>query len=357
MVQMTRGSSPTWTLASSSSWVRGESRLFWACCIKGKSLIAGGGCVSAAVDMLIAWSIPNTCDGGSDAERGSESPPPPFISLHSTTSATLAETCPHRLGRHSDDIALDRAHSTPLRARRIPTLVSRPLPLQLPRLAMSEVNPTGQWKESLSLEETNKVRISLGLKPLKDPNPPSGPTDEERILEGDELAEHNFRKRQEQERREVDEKNLRERIDKARNQKERQRKLTGRGLGEAGEDELDRDAVKKEEGEPEPGDTKQWIKRQKKRAKELAQKRAKEQEEMDRLALEEERDRADKYGEKDLRGIKVSHGADAFEEGEEHVLTLKDSKILDDEGELCLPFPRTSSPCRSVNISDGEVSI
>ncbi|GAA6012282.1 hypothetical protein JCM11491_007081 [Sporobolomyces phaffii] len=188
---------------------------------------------------------------------------------------------------------------------------------------MSEVNPTGQWKESLTLEETNKVRVSLGLKPLKDPNAGAGPTDEERVLEGDELAEHNYRKRQEHERRLQDEKDLQTRLDKARNSKERAKKLVGVSLGRD-EDRNDDD---------DSGDTKSWIKKQKKRAKELAAKRAKEQEEMDRLAEEEEieRIRGDRYGEKDLKGIKVSHGADAFEEGEEHVLTLKDSKILDDE--------------------------
>lgn len=197
---------------------------------------------------------------------------------------------------------------------------------------MSDPNPTGQWKESLSLEETNKVRISLGLKPLKDPNPAnSGPTDEERILEGDELAEHNFRKRKEEERRKVEEKELQERLDRARNQKERGKKLTGRGLG----DDEDSSTVIKGGlggvGEEGGGDTKSWIKKQKKRAKEQALKRAKEQEEMDRLAEDEEEERITRYGAKDLKGIKVSHGADAFEEGEEHVLTLKDSKILDDE--------------------------
>ncbi|GAA5963083.1 hypothetical protein JCM3765_001763 [Sporobolomyces pararoseus] len=190
---------------------------------------------------------------------------------------------------------------------------------------MSEVNPTGQWKESLSLEETNKVRISLGLKPLKDPNPPSGPTEEERILQGDELAEFNFRKRQEKERREREEKELGDRLERARNQKERGKKLRGVTLGglAAGEEQ--------DEGEGDEGDTKAWLKRQKKRAKELALKRAKEQEEMDKLAQQEELERSEKYGEKDLKGIKVSHGAEQFEEGEEHVLTLKDSKILDDE--------------------------
>ena len=68
------------------------------------------------------------------------------------------------------------------------------------------------------------------------------------------------------------------------------------------------------------------MKKQKKRAKqreqELAARRAREQEELDKAA----------YGEQDLAGIKVGHGADAFEAGEDVVLTLKDSRVLAGEG-------------------------
>ncbi|BGP15980.1 hypothetical protein JCM10213_004797 [Rhodosporidiobolus nylandii] len=183
---------------------------------------------------------------------------------------------------------------------------------------------TSGWKESLSLEETNKIRISLGLKPIADPNAGAKEGDQP-ALEGDALAEDNFAKRREAELREKDAQALKERIDKARNQKDRARKLVGRGLGVADEDE------EKVKQEAEGDDTKAWVKKQKKRAKELAEKRAREQEEADRLAEEEEKARASAYGEDDLKGLKVAHGADAFEEGEEAVLTLKDSRILDDE--------------------------
>ncbi|GAA5928585.1 U4/U6-U5 snRNP complex subunit SNU66 [Sporobolomyces koalae] len=187
---------------------------------------------------------------------------------------------------------------------------------------MADVNPTGQWKESLTLEETNKVRVSLGLKPLKDPNPPAGgPTEEARELDGDQLAELNYRKTQDSLRRQQDEKDLQARLDKARNHKERHRKLVGTGLADQPNVQDDNDDA----------DTKSWIRKQKKRAKELAAKREQEQAEQDRLAEEELRQSATKYGERDLSGIKVSHDADAFEDGEEHVLTLKDSRILDDE--------------------------
>lgn len=121
------------------------------------------------------------------------------------------------------------------------------------------------------------------------------------------------------------------RIEKARNAKERAKRLGGRGLGEADEDE---GKVKREDGTPavdSDADAKAWVKRQKKRAKELAAKREKDLEEEERRAAEE--GSASRYGEDDLRGLKVAHGADDFEEGEDHVLTLKDSRVLDDEGE------------------------
>ncbi|KAK4699424.1 U4/U6.U5 tri-snRNP-associated protein 1, partial [Phenoliferia sp. Uapishka_3] len=172
-----------------------------------------------------------------------------------------------------------------------------------------------EWKESISLEETNKIRISLGLKPISDA-PSASKTSEA-------LAEENFQKRKDEEAKDRQAAALKARIDKARNTRERGRKLVGAGLGE---DEME--GIKQEEGEERGDGAKNWVKQQKKRAKELAKKREKEQEEMDKRAEEEG---LAKYGEEDLKGIKVAHGQDDFEEGEETILTLKDSRVLDDE--------------------------
>ena len=38
------------------------------------------------------------------------------------------------------------------------------------------------------------------------------------------------------------------------------------------------------------------------------------------------------YVAEDLEGLKVSHDFDAMEDGEERILTLKDSRILENEG-------------------------
>ncbi|KAK4046213.1 hypothetical protein OIV83_006245 [Microbotryomycetes sp. JL201] len=171
-----------------------------------------------------------------------------------------------------------------------------------------------QWKESLSIEETNKIRISLGLKPLS--------TDAPAKTE-DALAQENYEKQRAAERAEHEQAALKARIDKARNTKERAKKLVGVGLGAA-----DRSDTNDGAGLADDADTKAWVRRQKKQAKELAAKRAKELEEQERLAQEQG---VPKYDENDLAGIKVAHGEQDFDEGEDTILTLKDSRILDDQ--------------------------
>lgn len=70
-------------------------------------------------------------------------------------------------------------------------------------------------------------------------------------------------------------------------------------------------------------DAKSWIKKQKKRekqrAREIAAMQARDKEEQDRLM----------YGEEDLAGLKVGHGVEEFEEGEDVILTLKDTGVLE----------------------------
>ncbi|KAF8501230.1 SART-1 protein [Hysterangium stoloniferum] len=154
--------------------------------------------------------------------------------------------------------------------------------------------------ESISLEETNKIRISLGLKPLTD--------DAEPVNTKEQTAEDNYAKRKDDETKERERKRVQGNIAKIRNRRELNASLIGTTLGE--DEEVD--------------DTMKWIKQSKKKAKELAKKR---QEEMDALdkAIQEE------YTEKDLAGLKVNHDFEALNEGEERILTLKDSRILDGE--------------------------
>ena len=114
-----------------------------------------------------------------------------------------------------------------------------------------------------------------------------------------------------------------------RNRRELHASLKGSTLGDA---------------DGEADDTLKWIKKSKKREKELARKRQEELENMDKVF------QGDEYTEsasvsvdsgrgccaqsfiEDLVGIKVSHDFDEMGEGEARILTLKDSRILDNEG-------------------------
>jgi U4/U6.U5 tri-snRNP-associated protein 1 len=93
-------------------------------------------------------------------------------------------------------------------------------------------------------------------------------------------------------------------------------KLQGKGLGEAS-DEEDDSALN-------------WIKKSRKRERDLAARRARELEEMD--------DTYQSYDANHLAGLKVSHAISEFDEGGETILTLKDRNILgeadDDADEL-----------------------
>jgi U4/U6.U5 tri-snRNP-associated protein 1 len=93
-------------------------------------------------------------------------------------------------------------------------------------------------------------------------------------------------------------------------------------------------------------DTLKWIKRNKKKEKELAKKRQEEFENRDKEVLQDYTERKSFivirisaipthnsiYHVGDLVGLKVSHDFDEMDEGEARILTLKDSRILDNEG-------------------------
>ena len=175
--------------------------------------------------------------------------------------------------------------------------------------------------DAISIEETNRIRVSLGMKPLPVPGaagpvfkdapaaPPEevGSTLESRQAEGYD----NYRKIQEAEEAKRKREAKAEAIKKARDAAKRFSKLEGKGLGDAEEDDID---------------TRSWLIKQKKRQKEIEKARKKEQE----LA---EAEIAAEYTAKDLAGVKVGHEIDTFEEGEVQVLTLKDTTIEENEEE------------------------
>lgn len=150
-------------------------------------------------------------------------------------------------------------------------------------------------KESLTLEETNRVRISLGLKPLEDDGPKETETEVSAPAHQKEAEDA-----------------TRERIAKAQNRRALARQLRGPTLGEEERDE----------------GAKAWVKAQGRRAKENAARILREKEE------EEKRVQAE-YSAADLQGLRVAHDLDDFASGNERVLTLRDQGVLDNgEDEL-----------------------
>ena len=188
--------------------------------------------------------------------------------------------------------------------------------------------------DAISIEETNQIRAAIGLKPLPVPGKPEGPRfrdsksstgkgqddngdDESRLgstLESRQGAAYdNWKKLQDEAAAKAARGAKTEAIKKARDAARRFAKLEGRGLGDA-------------DGDDEDLDTRAWILKQDKRRKKIEKARKLEQE----LA---EREQAAEYTSKDLAGLKVAHEVDAFDEGDEQVLVLKDATIGENEAE------------------------
>ncbi|KAL8697444.1 MAG: hypothetical protein Q9201_007128 [Fulgogasparrea decipioides] len=181
--------------------------------------------------------------------------------------------------------------------------------------------------DAISVEEANKIRAAIGLKPLPVPGGGSGPAfkeskDDESSSEGEPASTLESRQAQGYEnwkklRDEQDAKAKREAkneaIKKARDAARKFTKLEGKGLGEADETtELD---------------TKTWLLQQKKRQRKL------EREKLRKLEKElAEREQIAEHTAEDLAGVKVAHELGDFDAGEQ-ILTLKDAGIDENEEE------------------------
>lgn len=181
----------------------------------------------------------------------------------------------------------------------------------------------------LSIEEANRIRLSMGLPALPGTAPAaSGPafkaakdgndSDEEpaSTIETREAAAHdNWKKLQD----EADAKKKREEraatIKKDREKAARFAKLEGKGLADEGNED----------------DDMAWLKSSKKRQKKIAK-----AEQMQRDLEERERQarEAMQYTEADLAGVKVGHEVDQFDD-EDQILVLKDTAVdAEDDDEL-----------------------
>ncbi|KAF4444651.1 hypothetical protein F53441_11086 [Fusarium austroafricanum] len=179
--------------------------------------------------------------------------------------------------------------------------------------------------DAATIEETNRIRISLGMKPLPVPGADNTTQTESMYADGEApstlesrqaQAYDNYNKVMEAENAKKKREEKAAAIRKAREQAQRNAVLEGKGFGEA------------EEG----GDlgAKDWLMGQKKRQKKIAKARKMEEE---RAAAEAEAAAAVRYTSKDLAGIKVGHDTADFLDGDDQILTLKDTTIDENEEE------------------------
>lgn len=183
----------------------------------------------------------------------------------------------------------------------------------------TEVQPqSASGDASLSIEETNKLRAKLGLKPLElNENKKELGTKEEPMV----AETINPVVIQQQ-------KEMREKLAALKEKRILNQKL-GKVKTLAEDDWLD--------------DTSSWVEKSRKLAKEkeMAEKRAKLLEEMDEEfgvsnLVEEEfaQIKQDAYTSRDLKGLKVQHKVESFSEGQTVILTLEDKGVLEEEEDV-----------------------
>ncbi|XP_076001362.1 U4/U6.U5 tri-snRNP-associated protein 1 [Genypterus blacodes] len=171
---------------------------------------------------------------------------------------------------------------------------------------------------SLSIEETNKLRARLGLKPLdmNETKKELGTKEEPVVAEtiNPVLIQQ--------------QKDMREKL-AALKEKRIQNKKLGKVKTLAEEDWID--------------DTAAWVEKSRNMAKEkeLAEKREKLLEEMDQefgvsSLVEEEfgQSKKEAYTSQDLKGLKVQHKVESFNEGQTVILTLQDKGVLEEEEDV-----------------------
>lgn len=171
---------------------------------------------------------------------------------------------------------------------------------------------------SLSIDDTNKLRAKLGLKPLElnDTKKELGTKEEPIVAET--INPIHIQQQKE----------IREKLAALKEKRILNQKL-GKVKSLADDDWLD--------------DTCAWVERSRKLAKEkeMAEKRAKLLEEMDEefgvsSLVEEEfaQSKSNSYTSQDLKGLKVQHKVDSFNEGQTVILTLQDKGVLEEEEDV-----------------------
>jgi U4/U6.U5 tri-snRNP-associated protein 1 len=186
---------------------------------------------------------------------------------------------------------------------------------------------------SCSVDETNRIRALLGMKPLNI----SG-----QQKSSDQVAVDNLKAKRELEQKEIEAVAIRDRIESAKNKRLLHSSLGGESLGTVSA------------ADAEIASASNWVQRSREveklnREKEKAKLAAKRIE-------EEESSLLSTYEAKDLKGVQVMHSASDFDIGQDVVLTLADTNILDtdDNGRFKGKLSNAADILENVNIADRD---
>ncbi|KAK9463983.1 SART-1 protein [Lipomyces oligophaga] len=160
----------------------------------------------------------------------------------------------------------------------------------------------GSIDGGLSIEDTNRLREKLGLRPI----PVDGKTSSSAAAapDSEEVASANWKSKHDEDLRAAKRVADLAKISQVQEKMKRVRMLQGKGLADGGD---------------EYGDAKTWLKKSKKKFK------------IGVPAIDQEADSKPVYTSDDLKGLKVGHSLEEFDGQDEVILTLKDSHVLDDE--------------------------
>lgn len=212
--------------------------------------------------------------------------------------------------------------------------VEVPLPPPAPVISKRDKspspNPDNGAGDVLSIQETNKLRAKLGMKPLElDSKDTSSSSKPEKDAEGNQMHKDEwgefYHKPATNLSQKLEAEKLREKFRQNKEKRALDQKLKRlKTLGESDEED----------------DVANWVdkSREKEKMKEDAKRRAKALEEMDEELCADDsvrektrREKKKLYSSKNLKGLRVEHDVGAFAEGKSVILTLKDQNVLDEE--------------------------
>lgn len=182
--------------------------------------------------------------------------------------------------------------------------------------------------ESISIEETNRIRISLGLKPLdiseeKPQKELSDASVKSSYVDQEQQAYENWKKQEQEEINRKKEEELKSKLEKLRQKNERRRRTQGKTLAET---------LAEEDDQIDANDTRAWI---------LKMRNSSLNKNGNGLNFEAKNDaprrstlhsqNAGPNVNSSLEGMKIAHGFQDLNKNDGLVLTLKDADILDED--------------------------